>query len=269
MANILEIKSLSYTYNKTTIFQNFNLKIEEGSYIGIAGSNASGKTTLIKLIAGILPSKNSITLGYSYIENNRIQDHSKELGVVFGSQLNSFLFKDVYKEMAFPLENLNTDPKEIERKILEIAALFETSHLLDKKTGDLTNSEKQQVLLMIALLHKPKILLLDNAFSMMDRKTKTKVKKALKKYHDEHKLTIILTTTNLEDTIDTDYLYILHEGNIVMEGEPLVVFREDGLINRLGLSLPFMADLSLKLEFYELLTGIETDMNRMVDNLWK
>lgn len=269
MANILEIKNLNYTYDKTTIFKDFNLKIAEGSYIGIVGSNASGKTTLLKLIAGLLPSKNSITLGYSYIESNRIQDHSKELGVVFGSRLNSFLFKDVYKEMAFSLENLNIDSKEIERKILEIAGLFETSNLLDKKTKDLTNSEKQQVLLMIALLHKPKILLLDNAFSMMDRKTKTKVKKALKKYHDEYKLTIILTTTNLEDILDTDYLYILHKGNIVIEGEPFAVFQEDRLLNRLGLSLPFMVDLSLKLEFYELITGIEIDMNRMVDNLWK
>lgn len=269
MANILEIKNLNHTYHKTTIFEDFNLKVEEGSYIGIAGSNASGKTTLIKLIAGILPSKNSITLGYSYIESNRMQDHSKMLGVVFGNQLNSFLFKDVYKEMAFPLENLNMDPKEIERRILEVSKLFGISKLLDKKTKDLTNSEKQEVLLAISLLHKPKILLLDNAFSMMDRKTKTRIKKALKKYHDEYKLTIIITTTNLEDTLDTDYLYILHKGNIVMEGEPLIVFQEDGLLNRLGLSLPFMADLSLKLEFYELLTGIETDMNRMVDNLWK
>lgn len=269
MANILEIKNLNYQYGNTTIFKDFNLSVKEGSYISIAGNNNSGKTTLIKLIAGILPNKNSITIGYSYVDNYRMQDHSKELGIVLGNQLNSFLFEDVYKEMAFPLENLNQEVKEIEKKILEISNLLGISKLLDKKTSDLTNSEKQEILLAISLLHQPKILLLDNAFSMMNRKTKERVKKALKEYQKKYKLTIILTTTNLEDTLDTDYLYILNDGNIVVEGEPLVVLKEDTLLNRLGLSLPFMVDLSLKLEFYELIKGIEVDMDRMVNGLWK
>ena len=269
MANIIDIKNLNYKYAKTAIFKDFNLSIKEGSYISIAGNNTSGKTTLIKLISGILPSKNSITIGYSYVDNNRIHDHSKEFGVVFGDNFNTFLFDDTYKEMAFPLENLNIEVKEIEKRILDLSKQFEINKLLDKKTYDLTNSEKQEVQIVIALLHKPKILLLDNAFSMMDKKTKQKIKKALKEYQKENKLTIILTTTNLEDTLDTDYLYVINEGNIVIEGEPLVVLKEDSLLNKLGLSMPFMVDLSLKLKFYELLDDIEIDMNRMVNTLWK
>lgn len=269
MANILEIKNLNYKYGKTTIFNNFNLSIEEGKYITIAGNNTSGKTTLIKLISGILPSKNSITVGYSYIDNNKIHAHSKDFGVVFGNELNNFLFEDVYKEMAYPLENLNIDIKEIEEKILEIASLFKINKLLDKKTTDLINSEKQVLLIAISLLHSPKILLLDNAFSMMDRKTKEQVKKVLKDYQIKNNLTIIQTTTNLEDSIGTDYLYIMNDGDIIIEGEPLTVLREDTILNRLGLSLPFMVDLSLKLEFYELLENIETDLDRMVNTLWK
>lgn len=269
MAIILDIKNLNYQYEKTTIFKDFNLRVEEGKYIGIVGGNASGKTTLIKLITGTLPSNNSITIGYTYVDNCYIKDFSRKLGIVFGSNLDSFLFEDVYKEMAFSLENLNIEIKEIEKRILEISKLLGISKLLDKKTKDLTNSEKQEVLLAISLLHKPKILLLDNAFSMMDNKTRIKIKDALKKYHEKYKITVILTTTSLEDTLDVDYLYILHNGNIVMEGELFAVLREDRLLNRLGLSLPFMVDLSLKLEFYELLDKIEIDMNRLVDNLWK
>jgi len=269
MANILEIKNLNYKYEKTTIFKNFNLTVQEGSYVSIAGNNTSGKTTLIKLISGILPSKNTITIGFSYVNMDRIHDHSKELGIVFGNDLNSFLFEDVYREMAFPLENLNIEVKEIEKKILEISSIFKINKLLDKKTSDLTNSEKQLLLIVIALLHNPKILLLDNAFSMMDRKMKTQVINTLKEYHIKNKLTVIQTTTNLEDTIDTDYLYIMNDGDIIIEGEPLTVLKEDTILNRLGLALPFMVDLSLKLEFYELLDHIETDIDRMVNILWK
>lgn len=269
MANILEIKNLNYKYNKTTIFKNFNLSVKENSYVSIAGNNTSGKTTLIKLISGILPSDNSITIGYSYINNNRIHDNSKDLGVVLGNELNSFLFEDVYKEMAFPLENLNIEVKEIEKRILEISSLFKMNKLLDKKTSDLTNSEKQTLLIAIALLHNPKILLLDNAFSMMDRNTKNVVMNSLKTYQQENKTTIIQATTNLEETLTSDYLYIMNDGDIILEGEPLTVLKEDTLINRLGLSLPFMVDLSLKLEFYELLNEIEIDVDRMVNTLWK
>ena len=171
--------------------------------------------------------------------------------------------------MTYPLENLNYKEEEIEDRILELAKFFDIKRLLDKKTYDLTNSEKQEVLIAIALLHKPKILLLDNPFSMMDNKTKIKILKKLKEYRNKNKLTIVLTTTNLEDTLESDYLYIINKGNVVIEGKPLSVLKEDSIINRLGLSMPFMVDLSLKLEFYKLINSIELDMESMVNTLWK
>lgn len=269
MSNILEIKNLNFKYNKTTIFKDFNLSIEEGKFVSIAGNNTSGKTTLIKLICGILPSKESITVGYSYVDDKRIKDHTKDFGVVFGNKLERFIFEDVYKEMAFPLENLNIEVKEIEKRILEISSLFKINKLLDKKIKDLNMSEKQTLLIAIALLHNPKILLLDNAFSMMNKTQKKEIIKSLKSYQQENNLTIIQTTTNLEDTVYCDYLYIMNEGDILIEGEPLTVFKEDTLLNHLGLSLPFMVDLSLKLKFYEVLDDIELDIDRMVNTLWK
>ena len=269
MSKIMEIKDLNFQYGTTTIFHHFHLSLEEGSYISIAGNNRSGKTTLIKLIGGLLPSKDTITINYSYVDSNRIKDHTKDLGIVFGNLSTPFLFEDVYKEMAFSLENLNYSIEEIEHRILEVAHLFKINKLLEKKTSDLTNAEKQILLLAIAILHYPKILLLDHPFSMMDSKTKQFIKKVLKDYQKKNHTTILLTTTNLEDTLDTDYLYILNQGKIVVEGKPLVVLKEDTLLNRLGFSLPFMVDLSYKLEFYELLKETELDMDRMVNTLWK
>jgi len=91
----------------------------------------------------------------------------------------------------------------------------------------------------------------------------------LKERIKKDKLTVILTTMNLEEIVDSDYTYVLNNGNIVMEGSPLSVLKEERLLNKVGLELPFMIDLSLKLEFYELLNGVITDMDRMVTTLWK
>lgn len=269
MKNIIEIRNLNFKYDDSIIFNNFNMQIKDGSFTCVAGNNTSGKTTLIKLISGELSVTNTITIGYSYLNANRLYDHSTEMGVMFGDRLNTFLFDDVYKEMAFPLENLSIAPAEIENRIIEVAKFFNINHLLDKKTYDLTNSEKQVVLIAIALLHRPKILLLDSPFTMMDYQTKKKIKDKLKLYREKHNLTILLTTANLEDCVDCDYLYVINHGNVVLEGKPLAVMQKDTLIKKLGLELPFMIDLSLKLKFYEIIDYIELDIDRMVNTLWK
>lgn len=266
---ILEVKNLQFSYQNKKVINNLNLSINEGSFTAIIGNNKSGKTTLIKLICGLLDSKDSIVAGYTYVDKKRVYDNSKFFGVVFSNINNRFLFSDVYKEMAFPLENLNTNIAEIEKKILKIAKDFSNTKMLDKKIIDLTNSEKQELLIMISLLHNPKVLLLDNSFSMMNKKTKNKVLKVLKNYIKKDKLTVILTTTNLEEIIDCDYVYVLNNGNIVMEGDPLSIFREERVLNRSDLELPFMIDLSLKLKFYELINEEILDMDRLVDTLWK
>lgn len=266
---ILEIKNLNFSYNDKQVFNNLNLIVEEGSFTTIVGNNKSGKTTLVKLMCGLLDSKESIIAGYSYVDSKKIHDNSVVFGVVFSDTNNKFLFENVYKEMAFPLENLNIPADEIEKRIIEVARKFSNLNLLDKKIEDLTNSEKQEVQIMISLLHKPKILLLDNCFTMMNKKTKNKILKVLQSYIKDNNLTIILTLTNLEDILTSTYTYVLNKGNIIMEGNPISILREESILNKAGLELPFMIDLSLKLEFYELLDTEITDMDRMVDTLWK
>ena len=80
---------------------------------------------------------------------------------------------------------------------------------------------------------------------------------------------MIITVTNLEISIDTDYLYIIDKGNLELSGKPLEVLEKDNIINKIGLNIPFMIDLSVKLRDYDLITDIETDYDRMIEALWK
>ena len=82
-------------------------------------------------------------------------------------------------------------------------------------------------------------------------------------------LTVILTTIDLKDSLYTDYLYVIGNKKIVLKGEPIKVLEKDNILNKVGLNIPFMADLSVKLKDYDLLDSIILEKDRMVDILWK
>lgn len=269
MRDIIRIEQLNFNYKRETVFSNFSMSIKEGSFITIAGANKSGKSTLIKLMAGLLPTNNSIILGYSYIDNQKIEDSARQVGVVLADLEIQFLYDNVYQELCFPLENLNYTVEEIEKRVIEVSKMLHIEPLLDKKTENLTTTEKKKICFALAILHKPKILLLDNPFSILTEKDRLTFLSLLKKLNQEDHITIVLATSNLTDALNSDYLYILNKGMIAIEGKPLVVMKEDKLLNQLGLELPFMVDLSLKLQFYDLIDEIIIDLERMVNRLWK
>ena len=268
MEKIIRVEHLDFHYQNHTIFTDFSFSVDEGSYIAISGPNESGKTTLMRLLTGYLPSKNKIVIGYQYIDSSQKEEIFSKLGIVSNEE-RSFLYESVYRELCFPLENLNMPKDQMEKRIIETCQKLQITNLLDKKIQDLTKSQKQKLKIALAIIHHPAILLLDQPFQNLNRQDTIDIKRILKELNQQEHVTILLFSQNLEDTLDADYLYILYRGKWLMEGKPLVVMREDKLLNRIGLKLPFMVDLSLKLEFYEVLDEIILDMERMVNTLWK
>ena len=109
----------------------------------------------------------------------------------------------------------------------------------------------------------------DSIYNYLSEDEINKLFKFLKDYQNKHTLAVINTTINLKESLLTDYLYVLHKGEVILEGEPLNVLQNDNILNRIGLEVPFMIDLSVKLRDYELISDIELDQDRMVDILWK
>ncbi len=269
MKDIIRIRNLDYAYSKEKVFSSFSMNIKEGSFISIVGPNKSGKTTLIKLMSGLIVNKDQVILGYHFLTKNHLSEAAIDLGVVLSDIENKFLHDEVYDELAFPLENLNCPPKTIKKRILEVSEQIGITDLLDKRIERLTSVQKRKLFFAIALLHHPKVLLLDNPFVGLTDTERRKMTKFLKKLNEQENTTIVLTSNQLIDALDSDYLYILNQGQIAIEGKPLVVMKEDQLLTKIGLELPFMVDLSLKLQFYEIFDKIELDLDRMVHTLWK
>ena len=119
-----------------------------------------------------------------------------------------------------------------------------------------------------AIMHNPKILILDEALSMIDEKEKSKILKILKKLKDDG-MTIINTVHDLSETYYSDRLVVLNNGEIVIDGNPLGVMEYDRILNKLGIKLPFEIELSLKLKLYGLIDKLYYDTEMLVNDLWQ
>ena len=137
------------------------------------------------------------------------------------------------------------------------------------KFNELTKKDIIFSQIVIALASNPQVLLLDCISNYLTSYDIKKLYKFFKEYQDNYGLTVISTTNRLDDTLYSDYLYIISDGNVYLEGEPLEVLQKDNVLNKLGLNIPFMIDLSVKLRDYNLIDNIELDRDRMVDILWK
>lgn len=267
--NIISIKDLLFRYDNNYIFDKFSLDIKKGSYTSIVGTNGAGKTTLIKILLGLLD-----TNSYIMVDNIRLTKETKKairrkIGVVFENLDNTFVAETVMDEIAFALENMELDKKEINRRITEISEYLEIEHLLERDPHRLSGGEKQVVALASALVIEPEILIFDEAFTMLDYEYKNKIYKVLENCNKEIGTTIINITHDLEDAVHSSDLIIMDQGKIVMQGPKEEVFKETRIFNKLGFDLPFIVELSIKLIYYGLVDHICFSKEELVDVIWK
>lgn len=267
MDNLLEINNLSYSYKDKSIFNSLQFSIKSGTTNLILGCNSSGKTTLIRLLSGILPSNNNILVNNIILNKQNLKEYLLKIGVVFFDDHNKFLFEKVIDELAFPLENLNYKKDSIINRIYEVRDILDLQNCLNKRISDLTNYEQVKVLIGVAIMHQPKIIFLDNILTKLTEHETNKLFRLLDKLKKE--ITICITSSDMQDVLHFDNVIALNNGSVLTEGEPSTVLKQDNELSKAGLMIPPMIDLSLKLEFYGLLDTIITDVDRMVETLWK
>ena len=267
MASIFSIKNLVFSYENTSMFNDFNLEIEEGKFISIIASNQAGKTTLTKLLCAIIPTNDKFILDGISLNKGNVLNYLTKIGLVF-NDTNFFLTKRVRDELAYPLLNLNMKDHKINQRIDEITDFFDISNLLGKKIIDLTYSEKKKLLIIISLIHNPKFLVLDDAFLGMNEKDKIFMLTKLKELNNKG-LTILNITSQLDTIYESDMVYVLNNYQLEKEGSPIEILEQDSYLNKLGLTIPFIVETSLKLKFYNLIDKIYFDIKSLEEDLWK
>ena len=269
MNKVLIADNVDFSYGDNYVFENLNFYLETNTLNYVIGSNNSGKTTLIKLLSGVLPSFNCIKISNILLNHKNLNKYVRTMGVVLMESNNNFLFDTVFQEITFPLENLNLSKEAICRRVDEVLEVLHIKSIKYKKNSDLNNLEIVKLLIGIAIIHKPKLLLLDNPYLYLNKRECNTINKLLKIITRKEEITVLVTTMDLDNILNGDKVIVLGNKNIILEGSPLYVLQNDNVLTRNGIYIPPMIDLSIKLGEYKLLDRVILDTKGMVDTLWE
>lgn len=237
----IEIKNLSFKYNDGfEVLKNINLTIEKGKYYTFLGHNGSGKSTLAKVIVGLLPNyTGEIFINGILLNKDNISKIRKYISMVFQNPDNQFIGNTVEDDIAFGLENICMPHERMAATVREYAKKVGMDLFLDKEPSYLSGGQKQRVAIAGVLALGPKIIILDEATSMLDPKGKREILELINqiKKQDEE-ITIISITHDVEEAYKSDYTYILNHGEIKAFGEPKEVFKNIENIQEYNLRLP-------------------------------
>ena len=267
MDNIINIKNLSVSIGGKKILNNLDLNINSNDLYAICGISGSGKTTIIKSILNEVDFDGDITVLGQDVNKKNINYIRKNVSVLLDNPSDMFITEVGRKEYLLELKNLKYDMKSANKKIDERVKLLNMEKFIDKNISCLSGGEKQIIALGLLLLKQPKILLLDSPFEMLDEKEKTKIESILKKISKD--TTVILFLNNLEESLICRRIYVLSKGKFILYGVKRRILKKEAEIKSSGLKLPIMADLSIKLGYYNLLDNIILDVDKMVNKLWK
>lgn len=236
----LEFKNVSFKYfdSEEQVLENVSFSVEKGTMLAIIGHNGSGKSTIAKLIMGLLATNS----GDIYIEGEKLTDDNinqlrKKMSIIFQNPDNQFVGVTVKDDIAFGLENHQVDSIKMQEQIEKYATLVNMMEYLDANPENLSGGQKQRVAIAGALAMETDLIIFDESTSMLDPKGTKEINKMIKKLKEEHNKTIISITHNLEEAILADRVIVVNNGKIVLEGTPKEVLKEKSILEASGLKL--------------------------------
>jgi energy-coupling factor transport system ATP-binding protein len=235
---MIEIKDLSFQYNeKTDVLKDVSLTIEKGQWVSILGHNGSGKSTLSKLIIGLLKAdKGDIIIDGITLTTDTVHDIRRKIGIVFQNPDNQFVGVTVEDDIAFGMENLCFDRKDIIERIGIYAKKVDMEMYLKKEPHNLSGGQKQRVAIAGILAMDTDIIIFDEATSMLDPQGRDNVLNYIEELNKEGK-TIITITHDMKEAVHSDKIIVLKEGKVLAAGKTVDILNDKKTLNASNLEL--------------------------------
>ena len=220
MKNVIEIENLKKSFGEVKAVDGISFSVKEGELFAFLGVNGAGKSTTINIICSQLE-KDS---GKVIIDGKSIDEDSlstkRKLGVVFQSSvLDSSL--TVYDNLESRAALYGIVGEDFKKKFSELSTLLDLDEIKGRRLGKLSGGQKRRIDIARALIHEPKILILDEPTTGLDPKTRKTIWQVIEKWRKEKSMTVFLTTHYMEEAAEADYVVILDSGRIAAKGTPL------------------------------------------------
>lgn len=220
MRNIIEIKNLYKSFGDVHAVNDLSFCVKEGELFAFLGVNGAGKSTTINIMCGHLAKdKGEIIIDDLNIDTN-IDSIKGKIGVVFQNSVLD-LPLTVYDNLESRAALYGIVGNEFNERLEELSVLLDLKDLLKRKLKNLSGGQKRRIDIARALLHKPKILILDEPTTGLDPQTRKTIWSVVSKLRKEEKMTVFLTTHYMEEAAEADYVVIIDSGKICAKGSPL------------------------------------------------
>ena len=242
MENIVEFNNIEYSYpDGTKAINGIDLEIKKGEILALMGENGSGKSTIYKLLTGIIkPLKGNIFVKGSKLEYNKkgLYNLRKNVGIIFQQSDDQLFSADVRQDISFGLVNLGLDEIKVKEKVDEIIDVFNMKSFEKKPVQFLSGGQKKRVAVSDVVVMEPEIILFDEPYAGMDPKNANILDEIIKKLADKGK-TLIISTHDCDKALEmADRIVIMKNGKILEDGIPGKVFSKTEVLRKSNLEKP-------------------------------
>ncbi|MCD2223577.1 energy-coupling factor ABC transporter ATP-binding protein [Listeria cossartiae] len=271
--SFVRLEHVFYKYEDTDKYavKDVSISAQKGEWVALVGHNGSGKSTIAKLLNGLLfPEDGLIKIGHFVLSEKNIWDIRRQVGMVFQNPDNQFVGATVQDDVAFGLENHgvphDTMVERVESALNEVGMQSYALH----EPARLSGGQKQRVAIAGVLALQPDVIILDEATSMLDPRGRAEVMETIRIMREQEDITVISITHDLDEVLFADRVIVMNKGEIHSEGTPKEIFQQADAMREIGLGVPFIIELQEKLVAGGFETGSTVlSEGALLDQLWK
>ena len=257
MEPILEVRDISYVYSAGTPFEhraleNVSFSLNRGEFVGVIGHTGSGKSTLMQQLNGLLkPTSGQVLLdGTDIWSDKKLTRQARfRVGLVFQYPEYQLFEETVYQDIAFGPKNMGLDQQEVDRRVRGAAELVGiTDDQLKASPFDLSGGQKRRAAIAGVMAMEPEVLILDEPTAGLDPVGRKEILDQISAYRVRRNAAVVMVSHSMEDVARlTDRLLVLCGSRLVMDGPPAEVFTHAEELVEMGLSIPYVTQVFLRL----------------------
>ena len=255
----IQVRDITHIYSEGLPYETVALKdvsfdVDDGQFVGIIGHTGSGKSTLLQHLNGLLkPKSGTIVVSGTDItaDNAVLRDIRRKVGLVFQYPEYQLFEETVLKDVSFGPKNLGLEEDEIEKRAVEAIRLvgLDPDEFGERSPFELSGGQKRRVAIAGVLAMKPEVLILDEPTAGLDPKAHRDILEMIKDVHQKEKNITILVSHNMNDIAAlSDKILVMENGGLAMEGSPAEIFAESGKLKEMGLGVPEITDILVRLK---------------------